>query len=188
MTDEQKKKHKESEKKRLEEFKKNLKANNHNQQNNQNNNSNSSKQQNSNSQSQNSNNSNNSTSNSSTKQSKKQDDEAGSLLQTMMSNSHARQSEPNVIFHERKRYIQQNATYRVQKNASHPSDEHDGLCDRGANGGFGGGNTIPVSLSDTQKVNVVGIKQAKCSDLPVGTLASKVKTDTSSVIGLFNLV
>lgn len=150
-----------SEYKCLNEFKKQLKANNHNQQNsntsNTGNPSNSNQSTSQNSQNSTSNSTSSNSNNTSIQNATKSDDETGSLMRTMLSNSHAQQLQSDVIVHDAKCYIQQNLTYRVHKNSNVQTNDK-ALVDRGANGRFSGGNVLKISTSDTQKVDVIGIK------------------------------
>lgn len=45
---------------------------------------------------------------------------------------------------------------------------------------------LQISVSDTQKVDVHGINDTKCSDLPVGTGAGKIMTTNGPIIGYFH--
>ena len=103
----------------------------------------------------------------------------------MISNSHARQSEPDIIFHDGKSYIQQNLTYHVQKNGSQSATQK-ALIDHGANGGFAGNDMLQLLVPDTQKVYVVRIRQLKCTDLPVYTCVGKIMTTNSPIIGILH--
>ena len=75
-------------------------------------------------------------------------------------------------------------TYRVTQGAT--SARNFALVDRGANGGFAGANMLQMAVSDSQKVDVHGIKDTKCTALPVGTGAAKITTTSGPIIGLFH--
>ena len=105
-----------------------------------------------------------------TQNSKKEEEQAGSVMHSILSNNCA---------------IQQNLTYPIQKN--HTQDNiNRALVDQGANGGFSGGDMLQLAVSDTHKVDVVGIKESNCTDLPMSTCAARIMMTNGPSIGIFH--
>ena len=109
---------------------------------------------------------------------------AGEIISQLLSNSHARCPTSDTLTINGKTYKLQ-LTYRINKKRVQTFANHS-LIDQGANGGFAGSNMQEIALSDMQKVDVVGIKNTKCNDLPVGTFAGKIITSKDPIIGIFH--
>ena len=60
---------------------------------------------------------------------------------------------------------QTNLTYRVNNNTT--TYDKLTLIDRQCNGSLGGDDMLQMGISDFQKVDIVGIKNTKCENLPV---------------------
>ena len=77
---------------------------------------------------------------------------------------------------------------RCQVSQHDRSTHDDSLVDRGANGGFATPKDMElVAMSATQKMDVVGIDNHTCSDMPVATAASVITTlNQGPCIGIFN--
>ena len=110
------------------------------------------------------------------------DNSAGSLIRDMLSNSHTRNTTPKSITIDGTTY---HATF-TYRTAQGSRINNMALVDRGANGGLAGDDMIKMSVSETQKVDVIGINNTILKDLPMGTGAARITTTSVPIIGIFH--
>ena len=115
-------------------------------------------------------------------------DDPGGQVAHLLSTTHAKKSQVwKALVHEGK-------TWHLGKHIRHKVSQHersthgDSLVDRGANGGFATPKDMELmAISATQKVDVAGIDNHTCSDMPVATAASVITTlNQGPCIGIFN--
>ena len=107
---------------------------------------------------------------------------AGEIISQLLSNSHARCPTSDTLTFNGKTYKLQ-LTYHINEKRAQKLVNHS-LIDWGANGGFTGSNMQPIVLLDMQMVGIVGIKNTKYNDLPIGTFAGKIITTKDPIIGI----
>ena len=115
-------------------------------------------------------------------------DDPGGQVAHLLSTAHAKTAK------SREALVHKGKIYHLGKHiwcqvSQHDRSTHDdSLVDRGANGGFGSKKDMKLmAISATQKVNVVGINNTTCSDMPVVTAASVITTlNQGPCVGIFH--
>jgi hypothetical protein len=60
------------------------------------------------------------------------------------------------------------------------------LVDRGANGGLGGGDVLLLATVEGRKVDITGIDNHQLTNIPIATVAAKVRTTSGEIIMIFH--
>jgi len=115
-------------------------------------------------------------------------DDSGGQVAHLLSTTHAKKAKPRqALAHEGNIHCL-GKHIRCQVSQHDRSAHDDSLVDRGANGGFATPKDMELmAISATQKVDVVGIDNHTCSDMPVATAASVITTlNRGPCFGIFN--